>query len=247
MNNAQRAIIQLRNKVLKILSGKAKGFFLGGGTALSIYYLNHRESFDLDFFTDDFSEKMIRNVISEIEISLNIKTAQTFPVLLENRAKMKRCYVPIDAKKPLDIDNGESSLKIDFIEDVYKDIESKNTIIEGIPVLSQENIYLKKIYAACGVSAGQDVTGRNRFVGGRQEAKDFFDLYFLSKDFIQLSEFVIDYCPDKKENVITWYHSYDRKEMKLGLTDIMAYKKAEFQDIERHFKLQIDTIIKKEL
>lgn len=42
----------LQDKVLSALSGKASGFYLTGGTALSRFYLHHRYSEDLDLFTN---------------------------------------------------------------------------------------------------------------------------------------------------------------------------------------------------
>ena len=89
--------------------------------------------------------------------------------------------------------------------------------------------------------------GRVRFAGGRQEAKDLFDLYFLSKDFIRLSDFVAGYCPDEKEKIITWYSTYKREEMKLGITELIVKKKVVFFDIEKHFKVEIKDIIEREL
>jgi len=42
-------------KVLAALAGQADGFYLVGGTALSLYYFEHRESYDVDLFTKDLS------------------------------------------------------------------------------------------------------------------------------------------------------------------------------------------------
>src|SRR3989338_8508550 len=53
-----------RDKVLKALVGKIDGLYLAGGTALSLFYFHHRESYDLDFFTKEFSQSKIKNIIS---------------------------------------------------------------------------------------------------------------------------------------------------------------------------------------
>ena len=53
---------------------------LAGGTALARYYLKHRVSYDLDFFTKEFSRPKIESIISElaktvgrkIELKINI-------------------------------------------------------------------------------------------------------------------------------------------------------------------------------
>ncbi|HDH50981.1 MAG TPA: hypothetical protein ENH04_06195, partial [Nitrospirae bacterium] len=68
-------------------------FFLGGGTALSLYHLKHRESFDLDFFTKDFSSKKIKDVISNIETGLDVKAKIEEAVPLEGKARILRCFV----------------------------------------------------------------------------------------------------------------------------------------------------------
>ncbi|MBI3815671.1 MAG: nucleotidyl transferase AbiEii/AbiGii toxin family protein [Nitrospinae bacterium] len=51
-------------------SGIAKDFFLTGGTALSAFYLHHRESIDLDFFsmTDKpfHSHRYLVNVMEQL-------------------------------------------------------------------------------------------------------------------------------------------------------------------------------------
>jgi hypothetical protein len=241
-------ILKLRDEVLKSLNGKVGDFFLGGGTALSLFYLHHRESYDLDFFTKNFSEKRIEAIISEIENSLDVKTISEEEVISKNRAKILRCFIPVSDKKLLDAHENKNSLKIDFLEDVYyDDIPSREIIIDGIPILSQENIYLRKIYTLCGVLETQNNTGRKRFVGGRQEAKNLFDLYYLSKDFMRLSKFVAKYCPNEKEKIITWYSSYKREEMKLGINELIIKKEADFHNIERHLKLEIEDMIKQEL
>ncbi len=247
MEKRLEPILDLRTKVMKSLNGKVNDFFLGGGTALSLHYLHHRESFDLDFFTKDFSESRIKAIISEIENSLGIKITVNAIVVLENRAKIWRGFVPLSGEEHFDEDDDKNSLKIDFIEDVYDDIPSCKIVIDGIPILSPENIYLRKIYAICGVLETEDEIGEKRFVGGRQEAKDFFDLYFLSKDYMRLSQFVAKHRPKEKDKVITWYSGYNREEMKLGINELIVSKETDFHSIERHFKKEIDDIIEQEL
>ena len=50
-------------RALKILSGRMEGFYLAGGTALSLFYFQHRDSYDIDFFTNDFSRKRIEDIV----------------------------------------------------------------------------------------------------------------------------------------------------------------------------------------
>ena len=49
----------------------AAGFYLTGGTALSAYYLNHRQSDDLDFFSEhDFSTTTVQRIAGELRTAL---------------------------------------------------------------------------------------------------------------------------------------------------------------------------------
>jgi hypothetical protein len=142
---------------------------------------------------------------------------------------------------------GENELKIDFVEDVYGLIKTPK-IVNGIPVLEKEDIYIRKIFAACGGYAVMNEIGKKEFKGGRQEAKDFFDLYFLSTTFMPLSKFAIEHCNSTQiESIVVWYRTFNRMEMKLGLQDIRTDKKVDFQEMERHFRYEIDQMIEKGL
>lgn len=62
-----------------------KLFYLTGGTALAEYYLKHRESLDLDFFTEvDFELAEITEFIEKIKEKLSI-TRVTFEHLYDRR------------------------------------------------------------------------------------------------------------------------------------------------------------------
>ncbi|MHB8155410.1 MAG: nucleotidyl transferase AbiEii/AbiGii toxin family protein, partial [Candidatus Omnitrophota bacterium] len=173
-------IISIRNKTLEHLANKLEGFYLAGGTALSSYYFQHRESYDLDFFTKSFSRVKIEEIMSGLSKDIGLK-----PTLEgeENKQGFARMLV-----YSLIIDEN-NALKIDFVEDVYRLLKPLR-MIDGIPVLTIEDVYFRKILTACGSITTLDSIGRSVFIGGRQEAKDFFDLYFLSKTFMPLSSFV---------------------------------------------------------
>jgi len=231
-------IIEIRNEALRKLANKLSGFYLAGGTVLSLFYFQHRESYDLDFFTKDFSRVKIEEIMSGLSKDIGLETELLSEQNKQGFAKMVVYSLKIDADK---------SLKIDFVEDVYRLLKPlKDT--DGIPILAIEDVYLRKILTACGSIATIDSTGRSSFIGGRQEAKDFFDLYYLSKTFMPLSGFVNEYCQQpQKESIIIWFRTYDRLEMKTGLLEIITNKKVEFQEIELHFKNEIDKIIAGEL
>ena len=81
-------------------------------------------------------------------------------------------------------------------------------------------------------------------MGGREEARDLFDLYRLSSTYKRLSRFVLEYCDDlQKEALIRWYHTYSRQAIKVGLMEIKTRNPVEFVILERHFKQEIDGLI----
>ncbi|MDP3028226.1 MAG: nucleotidyl transferase AbiEii/AbiGii toxin family protein [Deltaproteobacteria bacterium] len=231
-------VIKIRNEVLKRLANKLDGFYLAGGTALSLFYFQHRESLDLDFFTKDFSRTKIEILMADLSKDIGLRAVLEGEVDKKGFAKMLVYSLIIDE---------DDSLKIDFVEDVNKVLEPLS-IVDGIPILSKQDIYLRKILTACGSISSIDSLGRSVFVGGRQEAKDFFDLYFLSKTYMSLSDFVAEYCQyPHKESIIVWFRSYNRLEIKLGLTEIRTDKKVSFHEMEHHFRGEVDKIIAAEI
>ena len=230
----EKQILELRDKVLENLKGKVSDFALGGGTALSLFYFRHRESYDLDFFTKNFSDRRIEEVIERLSNMLGQKIPLLSQNKAENRAKITMYQVP-------------GGLKIDFIEDLFRHFDAK-TVVNEVPILSKESIYLRKIYATCGIAEIRSDTGRTEFVGGRQEAKDYFDLYFLSSVFMPLSKFVESYCEQsEKERIIIWHSRYDRMRMKSGLLDIRANGVMDTKVMEKHFDVEIQKLIEKEM
>ena len=230
----EKRILDLMDKALKCLKGRVNDFALGGGTALSRFYFRHRESYDLDFFTKKFSDGKIKEAIEELSNRLGQKITLLSQNRAQNRAKITRYEV-------------SGGLKMDFIEDLFRHFDAE-TIVNGIPILSKESIYLRKVYAACGIAEILSSTGRAEFVGGRQEAKDYFDLYFLSSVFMPLSKFVENFCDrSEKERIIIWHRRYDRMRMKTGLLDIRANGVLDTKIMEKHFDTEIQKLIEKEI
>lgn len=246
MKESLKNILMFRDQVLKALAGKLEGFFLAGGTALSLFYYQHRESFDLDFFTKDFSKERIMDIIAEISKS----TATKIDLIKERKltqedAKMIVCYVPVEKNKTLPTaEDNEKTLKVDFVQDVYRDIRTEKNIVNGIPVMVRENIYLRKIFAAFGYVKVEGEIGEEIFLGGRQEAKDIFDLYYLSTTFLPLSKFMDKYCNlDERAGAITWHKRHDRLALKSELLDIITDVEVDCRVIEKHFDSEIESII----
>jgi hypothetical protein len=56
----------------------------------------------------------------------------------------------------------------------------------------------------------------------------------------------MSYCePPRIESIIVWYRTYDRTAMKLGLQDIITDKQVDFTEMERHFRGEIEEIIRR--
>lgn len=147
---------------------------------------------------------------------------------------MQRYAMPLGKGEPL---------KIDFVEDLT-DVLRPFKRIEGIDYASLDDLYLRKIYAAVGIITGRDAIGKIETKGHRQEARDLFDLYHLSKTYKKLTAFMSEY-PERVEvhAVLRWYHSLNKREMSFGLQDIVTANSLEFVEILRHFKKEIDALL----
>jgi predicted nucleotidyltransferase component of viral defense system len=106
-----------------------KNFYFSGGTALSAFYLHHRYSFDLDFFSPsklDYNQiiKLINKISKELNLSVKITKKEM--VLWFELQKEKE------------------TLKIDFLEFPYPQID-KGLTYQGIKVDSIKDIGANKL------------------------------------------------------------------------------------------------------
>lgn len=232
-------VTNYQQRVLKSLAGKIDDFYLAGGTALSAYYFHHRESVDLDFFTHKFAKLRIEEVAGLISQGTNKKIELSGQELRKNMVKIAVYNLVIDKRGTI--------LKIDFVEDYIKLIKPLK-LINGINILSLEDIFLRKLFAITGTSAEEDMTGRRIAKGGRQEAKDFYDLFCLSQIFMRLSDFADKYGnPLIREAIIRWFRTYDRFNIKTGLLELNLKKSLDYNEIERHFTHEVDKLIEQEV
>ena len=130
-----------------------KQFYLSGGTALSSWYLHHRESYDLDFFSEHpFDGEKIFSWIKRNEEKLEYQSVSVnddfgFYTFLFRYA-----------------DN--SRFKVDFAHYPYKRL-AKGMQQDGITIDSLLDIAANKLLV----------------IQQRNQVKDFVDLYFLLKQF----------------------------------------------------------------
>ncbi|MFC1624466.1 nucleotidyl transferase AbiEii/AbiGii toxin family protein [Candidatus Omnitrophota bacterium] len=227
-----------QDKVLKTLSGKVGEFYLAGGTALSLFYFQHRLSVDLDFFTTSFSSRRIKEIMADLGSTLNKKIELVSQNLEAKESRMFIYYIHFSKR---DI------LKIDFIEDALNLIKPTKTV-DNIRILSLEDIYLRKLFAVTGAISRIDETGRPKTHGGRVEAKDFYDLYFLSHTFMSMSRFIAKYGNAVMiEGLVRWFRTYDRMHMMDGVLSLEVNRAMDYKKMEGHFKNEIDKIIENQL
>jgi len=162
----------LQNHALATLCAETpqllSGMKLCGGTALSRFYLDHRLSFDLDFFhppgfnAQDALEKLNAGGlrIEDARITHDpIKADQVHFILVTDRG----------------------DVKISIVEDMYAQVfpaVESGLALNGVRIMTEaiEGLYHRKLRTIVGSAdhAAQMPSG------GRQTARDMFDLYVLS-------------------------------------------------------------------
>lgn len=195
-----------QKRITELVTKEFKNYYLTGGTALSFYF-NHRFSEDLDFFTREYRkedpDRIMDFVYKETSFAFKLEAEQDAPKLIPMKV-----YFLVLRKGHV--------LKIDFVQDFHENIKK---IKKGLHSL--EDIYLRKIFAAVGMFKKQDITGRV-IHAGRQNVKDLFDIYCLSKQYKPLSQFFFEYFPrGKTESLIGWYRGFSRMNLKIELLDLV--------------------------
>jgi predicted nucleotidyltransferase component of viral defense system len=206
-------IRKAQTEVLRIVSKHAKNFALSGGTALELYYLHHRFSVDLDFFSPKYDLGEIDTLIEECEKTFGRKLKLENELMIESKAKVRFYTMPLQ--------NSERPLKIDFVEDVICDHPNIENF-EGVRVYGVENIYWQKITAITGTQPRTDHIGRE-IIEGRNEARDAFDVYMLSKKIKPLNVFLQKTPGYIQRGMVQWYRRFSRTDLKLGLLDLDIY------------------------
>ena len=227
-------VFEYQDNVLQAVKDELAPFYLAGGTALAKFYFQHRDSYDLDFFSQQYSMEKVQTLSGLIEKTTGKKMKLLQQSMREGFAKIAIYDLELGKKE---------SLKIDFVQDVLA-LHGPLKRVNGVDVLSLDDIYLRKIHAISGTLPEMDKVGARHFLGGRTEAKDFYDVYLLSSTYRRLSRFVIESCDAlQKEDLICWYHTYSRQVIKIGLAELRTRNPVEFVILERHFKKEIDALI----
>lgn len=150
---------------------------LCGGTALSRCWLEHRLSYDLDFFLPHgFRAAEMGTALKRSGIVFETKDIVDDP----RKANQLHGYA---------IHNGQS-LRLSFVEDAYFGTFPAVERAFGDLIVRTEEIpglYHRKLRTVAG--HGQEEM-EDSFAGGRQKARDLFDLYVLSSTFMPIREFM---------------------------------------------------------
>jgi hypothetical protein len=147
-----KAATPLKRDFLKAFFAREKRFFLTGGSALGLFYLEHRFSYDVDLFSPerlDWLELdgLMRLCAEEMGVALKLRRdAPTF-----RRYQLLR---------------GSDSEIVDIVLDVSPQIDPEKPWIGGVRVDTLHEIAINKITTLI----------------SRCELKDVVDLYFLEKD-----------------------------------------------------------------
>lgn len=198
---------QSQKIILNLIAKKYPELYLVGGTAISLLY-HHRISEDLDFFTQYYSSKLHR------EVAAFIKKETGFNFNLIEEEKRKR-YIPMAV---YEFEVGKNIvLKVDFVSDYVKLLQERRK--NGMA--SVEDIYYRKMLAAIGWKAGQSETGQ-LLAGGRQKAKDVYDIFFLSCNVERLNTFFSEHFDlSAYERLSAWYLGIPKQKTIMELLELV--------------------------
>ncbi len=156
-----------------------ENIMLCGGTALARCYLNHRLSYDLDFFMRDrFDPVVLLRQLNE-ELGIPIVDAE-----IDNRDG-------IASQIHGETNIGKVPLKVSFIQDVFvgmfPDVWRQ---MGSTPVHTEDldGLMHRKLRTLSGSGLGPD----GRPMGGRTTARDLFDIYVLSTTYKPVWQFITD-------------------------------------------------------
>lgn len=228
---------KLQIKILEAFSKTAGDFALTGGTALELYYLKHRFSSDLDFFSPIYNLQEISSIAVESGKLAGVKVRLDKKFVAADRAKVRFYLVPAKSVK--------NPLKIDFVEDVlFNKPEIK--LFNGVRVYDVEHIYLQKIFTMTGMAVSEDEAGRE-MLSGRMEVRDAVDIYYLSKKVKPLHMFMKTLPGNQRRGLVRWMHVFPRMEFRLNFLDIDIYDKTlTDKKVISHIENEINRFVREE-
>jgi hypothetical protein len=146
-----KAITSLKRDFLKAFFPRERRFFLTGGSALGLFYLQHRYSYDLDLFSrehvdwlelDGVMRLCAQEIGAELELLRDAPTFRRYRLVRADEAEI-----------------------VDIVVDVSPQVDPVKRWIDDVQVDTLHEIMLNKITTLI----------------SRCELKDIVDLYFLEK------------------------------------------------------------------
>jgi len=147
-----RALTPLKREFLKAFFERSDAFFLTGGSALGVFYLQHRLSFDLDFFTTDGN---LNWHVLDNEVHAIARSMATGCASVTTSPSFRRYELTRAAEREI----------LDFVIEYAPQVDSQKERIGKLRVDTLREIMVNKICTLI----------------GRCEVKDVVDLYFLEK------------------------------------------------------------------
>jgi len=145
------ACTPLKRDFLRSWFAQEQRFFLTGGSALGLFYLDHRRSYDLDLFTSDEVEGIeVQNLVHRVaaEIKADCQALRTAPDF--HRFRLTR---------------GDERELVDVVVDRAPQLDAQKAVFDGIRVDTLREIIANKLTTLL----------------SRTELKDVVDLYFLEQ------------------------------------------------------------------
>ncbi len=218
-----QTIIEVQKRMLKAVTAANLGVYLAAGTALAIR-CRHRYSEDIDFFTQQWSHKLHRTLGKCIERA----TGFSFR-LLDERIRPRLAKVAV---YEFNVAKG-IFVKVDIIEDFDPLLQP----VEQDGIASMDDIYLRKVRAVIGWTDKVSSTGQ-RLAGGRDYAKDLFDLWYLSTHYAPLHEwFPTHFGRQDYQRLTRWLQAMTGQGTTFDLLDIAP--EGNIKQIMRHMEQQV--------
>jgi hypothetical protein len=146
-----KLLTPLKRDALRFFFEKTQQFYLTGGSALGIFYLQHRYSYDLDFFsTDPVDWHQVIAMVNDGARSMGAECRGLVSAPYFHRFELTR---------------GEDREILDFVHEVVSQIDPDKPRIGAIRIDTMREIGVNKLCTLV----------------GRCEAKDVVDLYFLDQ------------------------------------------------------------------
>ncbi len=136
-------IYLLQDKILQVLGKLDIPFVFSGSTPLSRAFFNHRNSFDLQFFSEkgELDYNFLNKILKELESDFNVKSKDEtkkyiFPQPVDTyRVKV---FDKEDTKK-------ENPVEIEFLQDLFNGKFNTVNLDFGIKLEELEGIYFRKL------------------------------------------------------------------------------------------------------